>query len=128
MALEKVNYVSHKTKISAKNLNDIQDAIIEMERIVAMLVPKRSVDVDVLAKKWILYTDGVRHYQAFEIDGVTEQSLVTLQISSEQAVIFREKDFSLTVENHGGTVMIFLVGTVPENDYTVQCTIEEVAL
>lgn len=128
MALEKVNYVAHETKISAKNLNDIQDAIIAIERIVATLVPKRSVDVDILAKNWILYTDGVRYYQTFEIDGVTEQSLVTLQISSEQAVIFREKDFSLTVENHGGTVMIFLVGTVPENDYTVQCTIEGVTL
>ena len=128
MALEKVNYVAHKTKISAKNLNDIQDAIIAMERIVAMLVPKRAVDVDILAKNWILHTDGVRYYQAFEIDGVTEQSMVTLQITSEQAVIFREKDFSLTVENHGGTVMIFLVGTVPENDYTVQFTIEGVAL
>lgn len=128
MALEKVNYVAHQTKISAKNLNDIQDAIIAMERIVATLVPKRSVDVDILAKNWILYTDGVRYYQAFELDGVTEQSLVTIQISSEQAVIFREKDFSLTVENHGGTVMIFLVGTVPENDYTVQCTIEGVTL
>lgn len=128
MALEKVKYISHETKISAKNLNDIQDAIIAMEKIVATLVPKRGVYVDVLAANWLPDPDGIRHYQIVEIEGVTTNSLVTLQFSSEQVVIFRQKDFTLTAENHGGTVKIFVDGNVPENDYTVQCTVEEVIL
>lgn len=32
MALTKINYVSGKTVITAENLNDIQDAILDLER------------------------------------------------------------------------------------------------
>ncbi len=34
MALQKVTYVAHETIITADNLNDIQDAILEMEGVI----------------------------------------------------------------------------------------------
>lgn len=40
MALKKVNYVDHKTRIPASNLNDIQDAIIELEKKKAFVTPE----------------------------------------------------------------------------------------
>ena len=43
MALEKVNYEDKKTLITAKNLNDIQDAVIANQQAVEELQEKTSI-------------------------------------------------------------------------------------
>lgn len=83
--------------------------------------------VDVIASNWI--PDGNRYYQIVEIEGVTEFSKINIQFSEEQREIFANKDFTIAAENHSGTVWIVVTGKdIPTNDYTFQCTIEEVSL
>lgn len=83
--------------------------------------------VDVIASNWI--PDGNRYYQIVEIEGVTEFSKINIQFSEEQIEIFVNKDFTIAAENHAGTVWIVATGQdIPTNDYTFQCTIEEVSL
>lgn len=134
MALEKVNYVAHKTKITAKNMNDIQDAIIALEKAIQSGVvgtagsTDRIIYVDVLAKSWIPHPDGIGHYQIVETGEIPALSMVTIQLTTEQVKIFKEKDLTFKTENHSGVLWITVVGQVPENDYVFQCKIEEVEL
>lgn len=52
MALKKVNYIDKQTVISAKNMNDIQDAIIDLEN-------NHKVFTDTsTGKKYKLYVDN----------------------------------------------------------------------
>ena len=123
MALEKVNYVAHKTKISAKNLNDIQDAIIALENTVATATPKIA-SVNLLASEWT--GSGNLYSQVVAIEGVTPNSKVDLLPSVEQLAIFHNKDIAFVTENEDGVVTVYSVGVKPTADYTIQCSITEV--
>ena len=59
---------------------------------------------------------------------VTTRSKVDLQPSPEQLAVFREKDITFTAINEDGVVTVYAVGVRPEQDYTIQCTITEVAI
>lgn len=84
--------------------------------------------VTIYANKWIQASDN-RWYQVVTVDNaiITERSKVDLQPSSEQLVIFHEKDLAFVTENDDGVVSVFCVGQVPTSDYTIQATIMEVA-
>lgn len=71
---------------------------------------------------------GVRYGQVVNVNNavITPKSKVDLQISSEQMVIFYEKDLAFVAENEDGVVTVYCVGNIPENDYTLQATITEV--
>lgn len=71
---------------------------------------------------------GSRYGQIVNVNNaiITPNSKVDLQISSEQMVIFYEKDLAFVAENEDGVVTVYCVGNVPENDYTLQATITEV--
>ena len=64
----------------------------------------------------------------FNIDNavITQNSKVDLQITSEQMVVFYEKSLAFVAENDDGVVTVYCVGTVPQNDYTMQATVTEV--
>ena len=55
-------------------------------------------------------------------------SKIDLQPSPEQLAIFYTKDVSFTVVNEDGVVIVYAIGMRPEQDYTIQCTITEVAI
>lgn len=71
---------------------------------------------------------GVRYGQVVNVNNavITPNSKVDLQISSEQMVIFYEKDLAFVAENDDGVVTVYCVGNIPENNYTMQATVTEV--
>lgn len=71
---------------------------------------------------------GTRYGQTVNVNNavITPNSKVDLQLSSEQMVIFYEKDLAFVAENEDGVVTIYCIGNVPENDYTLQATVTEV--
>ena len=73
---------------------------------------------------------GVRYGQVVNVNNavITPNSKVDLQISSEQMVVFYEKDLAFVAENDDGVVTIYCIGNVPENDYTLQATVTEVVI
>lgn len=69
---------------------------------------------------------GKRYVQEVQIDNITPNSKIDLQLSPEQLVIFYEKDLAFVTENDNGKVTIHCVGTIPQNNYDVQVMITEV--
>ena len=65
--------------------------------------------------------------QVVDIEGVTENSQVDLTPSVSQLLVFYEKDLAFVTENDNGVVTVYAIGQKPENDYTIQVTITEVA-
>ena len=85
----------------------------------------RLTEISLLASEW---KGGESPYsQVVTVAGVTENSQVDLTPSVSQLVIFHEKDLTFVTENDGGTVTVYAIGQKPENDYTIQVTIKEVA-
>lgn len=68
------------------------------------------------------------HSQVVEINGVTPKTQVDLTPSVEQLMIFYEKDIAFVTENEGGVVTVYAIGEKPQNDYTIQVTMTEVAV
>lgn len=58
----------------------------------------------------------------------TVRSRIDLQPSPEQLAIFHAKDVTFTVVNEDGVVTVYAIGVRPEQDYTIQCTVTEVAI
>lgn len=85
----------------------------------------KIVSVDLPASAWV---GGNNLYsQVVAIEGITENSQVNLTPSKEQLLIFYEKDISFVTENDGGVVTVYVIGQKPENDYTIQANVVEVA-
>lgn len=80
------------------------------------------------ADRW-QQADDKRYYQVVTVDNavITPNSKVDLQPNSEQLAIFHEKDLAFVAENEDGIVSIYCVGQVPQNNYTMQATVTEVA-
>lgn len=71
---------------------------------------------------------GTRYGQVVNVNNavVTPYSKVDLQITSEQVVVFHEKDLAFVAENDNGVVTIYCIGSIPQNNYTIQAVITEV--
>lgn len=82
-------------------------------------------EVTLLASAWA--GSGNLFSQVVTIDNVTKNSQVDLTPSVEQLAVFYEKDLALVTENDDGVVTVYAIGQKPENDYTIQVTITEVA-
>lgn len=123
MALVKVKYIPHETKISAKNLNDIQDAIIALENKETLKIGS----VSLLADLWVTNGESL-HSQVVQIPNVTAYSQVDLTPSVEQLAVFHNKDLAFVTGNKDGVVTVYAIGQKPTNDYTIQVTIKEVSV
>lgn len=107
---------------AASNEEDIQ-------RIVEMLSQSAKAKigyVQILASKWVGETSP--YSQVVAVEGVTENSQVDLTPNVGQLAIFHHKDLAFVTENEGGVVTVYAIGEKPENDYTIQVTITEVAV
>jgi hypothetical protein len=82
-------------------------------------------NVDLLSANW--YGDKSPYSQIVEIEGATKFSQVDLTPSIEQLAIFHHKDLGFVAENENGVVTVYALGQKPENDYTMQVTLTEVA-
>lgn len=73
-------------------------------------------------------TVGYRYGQVVNVNNavITPRSKVDLQVTSEQMVVFYEKDLAFVAENDDGVVTVYCVGNVPEHDYTIQAIVTEV--
>lgn len=102
---------------------DIQAVVDEL---LGQTATARIGNVSIFADKWV--GNASPYSQVVEVEGVTENSQVDLTPSVEQLAIFHEKDLAFVTENYGGVVTVYAVGQKPENDYTIQVTITEVAV
>ena len=84
--------------------------------------------VDLPAANWQTDEETGAYYQEPEIEGVTANSQVDLTPSIQQLVAFYDKDLGFVTENDNGTVRVYALGQMPQNDYTIQVTITEVDL
>ena len=57
---------------------------------------------------------------------ITPKSKVDLQPTSEQLNIFYEKDLTFVAENEYGTIKVYCIGQIPQNQYTIPVTVTEV--
>ena len=64
--------------------------------------------------------------QAVEINFVSANSLVELQLTAQDLQLLCRKGIALVAENDGGTVTIHAIGGKPDWDLTIQCTTREV--
>ena len=85
--------------------------------------------ITIYADKWQQAEDK-RWCQIVDVANatITPNSQVDLQISSEQLLIFRQKELAFVAEQENGIVYVYCVGQVPTNDYTIQATVTEVAM
>lgn len=106
----------------------LEAAIKEIVALKAVLYAKSIVKTAVMhleAPYWEQVGDS-RYCQSVVIKGVTANSKVDLQLTSEQLMIFYEKDITFVTENHEDYVMVYCIGQRPANDYDIQVTITEV--
>lgn len=86
----------------------------------------RVAEITLLAANWV--GDASPYSQVVAIDGITPYSQVDLTPSVEQLTVFHDKDLAFVTENEDGIVTVYAIGQKPENDYTIQATIKEVAV
>ena len=73
---------------------------------------------------------GTRYYQVVNVNNavVTPNSKIDLQYSSEQMLIFNDRNLAFHAENENGVVYVYCTGTIPEYNYRLQATVTEVTV
>jgi hypothetical protein len=97
-------------------------------------IPNGISTVTIYADRWT-YLDYSDRYQGQVVEvsnyNITPNSQVNLQVSSAQAEIFQDNYYSFSSETRtadGKTqVIVFALGSIPNEDYTLQVTVTEVA-
>lgn len=83
-------------------------------------------EVTLYANKWV--GSESPYSQVVTISGTTMNSQVDLTPSVQQLSVFYNKDLAFVTENEDGVITVYAIGQKPENDYTIQVTITEVAV
>lgn len=83
-------------------------------------------EITLLATAWV--GDDSPYSQVVTIDKATKNSMIDLQPSAEQLVLFHDKDLAFVTENDDGVITVYAIGDRPTRDYTIQVTITEVAV
>lgn len=86
----------------------------------------RIVDISLLASAWV--GNASPYSQVITVENSTANTQVNLTPSTEQLVIFREKDVAFVTENNDGVISVFAIGEKPKNDYVIQATVFEVEI
>lgn len=82
--------------------------------------------VTLYADKW--EGEASPYSQVVTIQGVTSNSKIDLNPTTEQLNIFHSKDLAFVVGNNNGIITVYCIGQKPANDYTMQATISEVVI
>lgn len=95
----------------------------------SFILPKTAM-VHIDPAQWTQAEDGDddRYYQVVTVQNavVTKNSKVDLQPSSDDLVIFHEKDLAFVAENWDGQVRVYCIGQVPQKAYDIPVTVTEV--
>lgn len=113
---------SLKADFSDEDLDKIADEVVKIMEVASA----RISHVTLLKDKWV--EEDSYYSQVVTVEGATENSQVDLTPSIEQLAIFYQKDLAFVTENEDGVVTVYAIGQKPENDYTIQVTITEVAV
>ena len=89
---------------------------------VTPVVPASSITL--LASAW--EGNGDDYSQVVVVPGVTPQTKIDLQPSSEQLVEFHYKVLAFVAENDGGVITVYAIGDKPRDNHTIQITMTEV--
>ena len=86
--------------------------------------------VTVYADRWKQGDDEEEWYQEVVVANatITERSMIDLQPSKEQLIIFQAKELEFVAENEDCVVTVTCIGQKPTNDYTIQATVTEVTI
>lgn len=119
------DYIYTETEIKSYETLEKRIKSLESTSTNGSTTPVKIGEVVLLANKWV----GTENLfsQIVSINGVTTNSQVDLTPSVEQLAVFYEKDLTLVTENEDGVVTVYAIGQKPQNDYTIQVTITEVA-
>lgn len=66
------------------------------------------------------------YFQIVEVEGISVNSKLDIQLSVDQLQQLHEKDIAFTTENDGGVVTLWAVGDKPTEDLVFQATLTEV--
>ena len=137
MGYQKQTFVNEVTVLTAEMLDHMEAGIFEASKLAeenkqALLeIKNRSVtsarisEITLTASGWS--GTGNLFSQVVTISEITSNSQVDLTPSVEQLAVFYEKDITFVTENEDGVVTVYAIGQKPQNDYTIQVTITEVA-
>ena len=64
--------------------------------------------------------------QVVQVDGISINSKVDIQISPEMLGLLYNQDITFTVENRGGKITVFAIGDKPSVDCEFQATVSEI--
>ena len=121
MSYEKQNFVDGQV-LTAHHLNYIEDGLVALSKRPTIRVS----EVTLFADRWV--GTASPYSQIVAIEGATYYSQVDLTPSVEQLAVFYNKDLAFVTENNNGVVTVYAIGQKPQNDYTIQVTITEVAV
>lgn len=135
--IKNVDYWTEADKEEIRNyaqtmVEESMDAYAEKKALLdlANKVAPSPASVTLYADRWEQTEDETRWHQEVVVANatITPYSKVDLQLSSEQIMIFYEKDLAFVTENEDGVVTVYCIGRVPENDYVIQATVSEVVV
>ena len=119
------DYVYTETEVMSYQALEKRIMALESADPTVSATPAKIGEVTLLASAWT--GTGNLFSQIVTIDGVTENSQVDLTPNVVQLAVFYEKDLAFVTENEDGVVTVYAIGQKPQNDYTIQVTITEVA-
>lgn len=96
-----------------------------IEERVSALENKQTIitSTTLLADAW---TGSVSPYsQVITIDRVTSNSMVSLQPTPEQLVVWQDEGLAFTALNDNGTVYVYVAGNKPTKDIVVQVEVRD---
>ena len=105
----------------------LESEIASLKEIINLLQAKslvKTITINLPASKWV--GEGNKYSQVVSIVDITPYSKVDLQPTTEQLLIFYEKDITFVTENDGGVITVYCIGQKPTNNYEIQATITEV--
>lgn len=96
------------------------------ERLAALEKATSISTITLLADSWT----GVNspYSQTVVINGVTSNSMVDLQPTPEQLAVWQDEGWAFTTLNDSGTVHVYVAGSQPTEDITIQVKIQEVVV
>ena len=114
------NYVYNNKEMLQEN-RDIELAIKK-----ALAHTNKITSVTLYANQWVGISSP--YSQVVSIQGVTSNSKIDLNPTTEQLNIFHSKDLAFVVGNNNGIITVYCIGQKPTHDYTMQATISEVVI
>lgn len=101
---------------------EVEDILYDLEQDFSPAATVTSVNL--LASNW--QGSSAPYSQVVAINGVTPNSMVNLQPTPEQLVVWQDEGWAFVAVNDNGIIYVYVSGGKPEEDIVVQAKIQEV--